>query len=305
MQWQWIIGPAIGSLIGYITNDIAVRMLFRPREEKRIFGKRVPFTPGLIPKERSRLARAVRDVLDHELLNPQVLEEALLSERMLGQIDNAVDRAITHLSQEQRTPRMLLEGFIGEEAFHTMEAEAKYRAGLFLMEKLLESGLEHTIAEIAVEEARNRVNTSTAGISKLFWDDRRSASMEASLSQSVREMLATHGPGFLNNAMDNVLRDGLDTPIAELVSRYADKSDAIRQFLVTQYQNVIRATLPAALRALDLGQIVEDRLNSFNVVEMETLIMQVMRKELRAIVWLGALLGALMGLLNAALPYLF
>lgn len=83
-NWSWLIGPAAGALIGYITNDIAVRMLLRPYEEKRIFGRRVPFTPGLIAKERGRIARAIREVLDSELLSAEVLGDALLSPRMMA-----------------------------------------------------------------------------------------------------------------------------------------------------------------------------------------------------------------------------
>ena len=42
----------------------------------------------------------------------------------------------------------------------------------------------------------------------------------------------------------------------------------------------------------------EERINAMPVEEAEKLIMQVMKKELKAIVWLGALLGLLMGFVN-------
>lgn len=299
MQWQWITGPAVGAVIGYITNNIAVKMMFRPHTEKRIFGRKVPFTPGLIPKERPRLAAAIRDVLDHDLLSPDVMEAALLSEEMVARIDEVADRALQSVLREERTPRMLLEGLFGEEPFTSFEAQAKRMAGIFLMEKLLESGIEHSVSEIVVAEARTRVSNATVGIARLVWDDKRSASMEESLSQTIREMLATHGPGMIGGMIDGIVHEGLDTPVGALVSRYEGQMDDIRAFLVSQYKAVIRTGLSQALRALDLGAIVEDRLNALNIQELETLIMQVMNKELRAIVWLGALLGAVMGLANA------
>ncbi len=49
---KFLIASIIGGIIGYLTNWIAIKMLFRPYEEKRIFGMKVPFTPGLIPKEK-------------------------------------------------------------------------------------------------------------------------------------------------------------------------------------------------------------------------------------------------------------
>ena len=52
----YIIPPLVGGVIGYVTNDIAIRMLFRPHTAKHIMGWRVPFTPGIIPKEKGRIA---------------------------------------------------------------------------------------------------------------------------------------------------------------------------------------------------------------------------------------------------------
>ena len=59
-MWKYIATPLIGAVIGYVTNWIAVKMLFRPRKEVRVFGKRLPFTPGVIPRGQARLAKAVR-----------------------------------------------------------------------------------------------------------------------------------------------------------------------------------------------------------------------------------------------------
>ncbi|CCQ97618.1 hypothetical protein CULT_680005 [[Clostridium] ultunense Esp] len=45
---KFIIPILLGATIGYITNWIAIKMLFRPHYEKKIFNIHVPFTPGLI-----------------------------------------------------------------------------------------------------------------------------------------------------------------------------------------------------------------------------------------------------------------
>lgn len=301
MQLQWLVGPAVGSVIGYITNDIAVRMLFRPHKEIRVFGKRLPFTPGLIPKERPRLARAIRDVLDQELLSKAVLEAALLSDTMLEKIDRTAETALVSIQNEERTPRMLLEGAFGAEAFGTFEAQSKRAVNIFLMEKILESGIERTAAEVVVAEAKSRVKGSAAAVLTIFWDDKRSASMEEKLAQTIREMLATHAPDAIDGMMESMLRDGLDTPIGVLTQKYGDRMEDLRAFVVKQYQAMVQKGLTHALKVLDLGQIVEDKLNSLDMRELETLIMTVMKKELRAIVWLGALLGAIMGIVNSLL----
>ena len=56
---HYLSGPAIGAVIGYFTNYIAVKMLFRPLKEVKIGRFTLPFTPGMIPKRKDALACAV------------------------------------------------------------------------------------------------------------------------------------------------------------------------------------------------------------------------------------------------------
>ncbi len=58
----------IGAGIGGFTNHLAIKMLFRPHKPIYFAGKRLPFTPGLIPKRREELAVQMgRMVVEHLL----------------------------------------------------------------------------------------------------------------------------------------------------------------------------------------------------------------------------------------------
>ena len=48
----------VGAVIGYFTNYIAIKMLFRPRKAIKIGSWTLPFTPGVIPRNQARVARA-------------------------------------------------------------------------------------------------------------------------------------------------------------------------------------------------------------------------------------------------------
>ena len=50
----WLAPPMLGAVIGYVTNRIAIQMLFRPRAEKRILGFRVPLHAGHHSQEPER-----------------------------------------------------------------------------------------------------------------------------------------------------------------------------------------------------------------------------------------------------------
>ena len=47
IEISYLLAPLVGGVIGYITNDIAIRMLFRPHSAKYIMGIHIPFTPGI------------------------------------------------------------------------------------------------------------------------------------------------------------------------------------------------------------------------------------------------------------------
>ncbi|MBO3062147.1 DUF445 domain-containing protein [Mammaliicoccus fleurettii] len=69
----------IGAIIGGFTNFIAIKMLFHPYHEKRLFGYKLPFTPGLIPKRRNELSEKVGEMVTKHLLTPEVFKEKLVN----------------------------------------------------------------------------------------------------------------------------------------------------------------------------------------------------------------------------------
>lgn len=79
--WLLLAPPLFGGVIGYFTNDLAIKMLFRPYRPYYLFKRRLPLTPGLIPSNQGRLAQRVADTIMGSLLTPQELEN--LARRLL------------------------------------------------------------------------------------------------------------------------------------------------------------------------------------------------------------------------------
>lgn len=85
VDFALLMTPVIGAIIGYCTNVLAIRMLFRPFRAVFIFGVRLPFTPGLIPKGQARLAKKLANVVGGHLLTPELLTEKLLKSPLISQ----------------------------------------------------------------------------------------------------------------------------------------------------------------------------------------------------------------------------
>lgn len=89
-SYQWLIIPLLSALIGWFTNWLAVKMLFRPRLEKKILW--LTFQ-GVIPKRRGDIAEVVGKTIEKELLTHGDLQAALKKVN--------IDEAIKPLLQEK------------------------------------------------------------------------------------------------------------------------------------------------------------------------------------------------------------
>jgi uncharacterized membrane protein YheB (UPF0754 family) len=127
LDWSsiWVYGlpPITGGIIGYYTNDIAIKMLFRPYRAIVVGGRRLPFTPGLIPRNQERLAQRISNAIMSSLLTPdelhKVAQRLLQTERMESAIQWVLKLALDQMKvdTQQKTAKILagiLRDFVGQ-----------------------------------------------------------------------------------------------------------------------------------------------------------------------------------------------
>ncbi len=67
----------IGGLIGWFTNKIAIKMLFRPINPLKILGIRFQ---GVFPRRKDQIAKSLADIIEQELLSKEVMMDQLLGD---------------------------------------------------------------------------------------------------------------------------------------------------------------------------------------------------------------------------------
>ncbi|MDO4691060.1 MAG: DUF445 family protein [Fusobacterium sp.] len=78
----------ISALIGWITNFVAIKMLFRPhREINFIFFK----IQGLIPKRKHEIGEGIAETIEKELVSIRDIVEKLSDEEFFDKLDNLID----------------------------------------------------------------------------------------------------------------------------------------------------------------------------------------------------------------------
>ncbi|MFA4911635.1 MAG: DUF445 family protein [Desulfobacteria bacterium] len=90
----YLLPPVIGAIIGWFTNKVAIWMLFNPKKEKRVFGLRVPFTPGLIPRDQILIAKSLGTLIEEKLINPEEIDSRITKEEINGKIKELMDKAV-------------------------------------------------------------------------------------------------------------------------------------------------------------------------------------------------------------------
>ena len=136
----------MGALIGYGTNALAVEMLFRPYAPKYIGKWKLPFTPGLIPKEQGRIADSLGELIEKELFAPEVVSKALDTPEAKASIGAWLDQLFATATASEKTPRELLVEVFGEEEYIQKREELTSLLCTYLVKKATQAKLGESFA---------------------------------------------------------------------------------------------------------------------------------------------------------------
>ncbi len=297
---HYLIGPAVGAVIGYITNDIAIRMLFRPHRAKYILGVHVPFTPGIIPKEKARIAGAIGKAVSENLMNREVLENSLLSDDMMSKLSNAIDEFVATQSKNEETIEEFARHYLTEDDIASMRTNVTDGVVKMITGKLQDSQLGESIARMATQHVMEKTRKSIAG---KFGADMLlqpiAQLVEGILAKHINEILHNNSQQMVEGLVHDESEQLLSMTMRNLMTGHDNQVAQIKGGILNAYRVIITEHLPRILQDIDISGIIENRINEMEMAEAEAIILDVMKKELRAIVWLGALLGSIMGTITS------
>lgn len=294
-MWKYIAIPLIGAVIGYVTNWIAVKMLFRPRKEIRVFGKRLPFTPGVIPRGQGRLARAVGNVVETQLLTPEYLGEKLLSKESEEEFKNHMQSWINSQKASEDTLYSSISNIVEEDRLNNFITSTEESLTDFLSEKIIAMEPGKLIVDKVMQEAQNKLSESMFG---MMLGGSFLEKIAGQVQDGIDTYIQENAREYVGKAVVKESKELQEKPMPEVTDFLEEKGIYDSEFLWGLYKKVIEDKLPALLSSLKLSLVVEERINAMQVEEVEELVLSIMNKELGAIVNLGAVIGLILGLIN-------
>ncbi|MGW8126421.1 DUF445 domain-containing protein [Staphylococcus xylosus] len=357
----------IGALIGGVTNVIAVKMLFHPFKTYYIFNKRVPFTPGLIPKRRAEIADKIGQVVEEHLLTESMIQSKLNATATRTAIEEVIQKQIEKL-KEDRTSL----DYLANKVDIDIAQLANGKIETIMSEKLELFYYDHRntpITQLIPEDIEKSIDNKVEAVPELLFDRARVylksekgaadiASMldtffnekgkivgllqmfmtKESIADRIQHELIrlTNHPkakDIANQIIDNecetfkskqlseVLNEqqfqSFKTSITDLAIGYMDINNMATKSLNTLMPNFIQFLenkvtqkltnviienaskhMSPIMKKVNLRQMVEQQINTFDLAYIEKLIIDIANKELKLIMFLGFLLGGIIGLLQ-------
>lgn len=288
-------GPVIGAIIGYCTNYIAVKMLFKPLKPVKIGNWTLPFTPGIIPKGKARMAKAMGEAVGDHLLTKQDLEQILLSDEVKKTVVQAVGSGLQTIQSNEDTVETFLGHYVEQEDYAQMRGKLEN----FITEKI-SNGLEQMdvgaiIAEEGAKEVKNKFQGSMVS---MFLNDDLIQSIAVPIGNKVGEYIRENGREKIHPLVVGEIAAAENLPVKQLMEKIPLGQEKVLELVEAVYVKFVGEKAVELAEKFHIAQVVEDKINEMDVLEVEHILLGIMKKELHAVVNLGALIGFILGLLN-------
>lgn len=246
---------SISGLIGFLTNWLAITMLFRPTHKRPILGQ------GLIPAQKDRIAYRLARAVSEDLINPEIIKQKIHESQAISKYREKATiyaRNIIDDPEFRGNLKALVVSYVNE-----MIADPEVRSSI--AKKLI-----HQIDEAIDENPFEKVAIKAYSFLK-----------GREMQELVESALVKLPTGIENglNKMDVFLDD------------LPDKLDEHG----TVIEDMVTNLLYKLINQLDVHALVEDNLRQYDEKKLEKLIKNASNDQLQYIQYLGAVLGTFGG----------
>ncbi len=246
---------SISGLIGFLTNRIAITMLFRPMKKRPLLGQ------GLIPAHKERIAKRLAVSVADDLINPKLIQKKIeqsgaiskYRNRMVGSINDVV------LKPEFRSD---LKRWLSSR-LHEMINDKSFR-------ERLATGITDEVEQSASDSSIDKAALKAY----MFFRGR-----------NIRDIV---------DAALVKLPSKIEQEFS-VVDRYLDRLPEVLDQNIESIDRFAAQLLERLIYQLNVEKIVEENLRSFDENKLEQMIKGASNEQLNTIQYLGAVLGTIGG----------
>ncbi len=301
MDWElfkvilgYISGPVVGAIIGLFTNYLAVKMLFHPLRPIKIGKATMPFTPGIIPKRRGALASAIGKEVSESLFTPEDIAKMLcspevkakLASSLTGTLDGLLSRSLDDISSS-----------ICSES----ESEAiKDKLSLALANRFVSATKRMNLGETISTLGKEAINEKKASLGMLgmFLTDSVVDPLLSEVSEKVNTFIDEKGAEVALSAIQGEVSSLTAIPLKDQLDISIASNERLISAISSLYESAVVKAVSGAVSVVDISSVVEMKINEMDIRDLEALCLRVMKKELNSVVYLGGVIGFIIGIVN-------
>jgi uncharacterized membrane-anchored protein YjiN (DUF445 family) len=246
---------SVSGLIGFLTNWLAITMLFKPAEKRPIFGH------GLIPAQKNRIAYRLAQAVSEDLINPEIIKKKITESNIIGRYRELSTRYIKSIIDDPAFRRDIKQWVV--QYVDEMIADPEIRAALA---KRILTQIEEALHNKSFEKIALKTYTFVKG-----------QEMQAIIEEALVQI-----PTSVESGLDK-----LDDLLDQLPRKIDENSDTI--------EDIVTTLLYKLINQLNVHNLVEENLRSYDEQHISNIIRSATNEQLRYIQYLGAVLGIIGG----------
>ncbi len=245
----------VSGMIGFLTNWIAITMLFRPLKKRPLLGQ------GLIPAHKERVAYRLARAVSDDLINPALIQQKIHESKAVSRYRRLALLHVRNVTSRQAFREDLKIWIIDYISSQIHDAAFRKKMSAHLLTEI-----EEALQDKILEKAALKTYTFFRG---------------QTLEQFIEDLLikvpvtAERSIGFIDEYLD------------ELPSRIEKNSEKIDDLITQGVYKLVNQ--------LNVQALVEENLRTYDEEKLERMIRNATNEQLRTIQYLGAVLGTIGG----------
>ena len=172
----------------------------------------------------------------------------------------------------------------------------------FITERITEGLDKLDVGSIIAEEGAKEVKQKFQGsMVSMFLTDDLINSIAEPIGRKVGDYIRENGHDKIHPVVVGEIAAVESRKVSEIVESIPLGEERIRGLVESIYVKFVGDKAGELAEQFQIAKVVEEKVNGMDVLEVENILMSIMKKELNAVINLGALIGFVIGLLNLLL----
>lgn len=246
---------SVSGLIGYLTNWIAITMLFKPVKRRPLLGQ------GLVPAHKDRIAYRLAVAVSEDLINPELIKQKIRESKAISRYRLQAIEHIEDITEREDFRQDLKEWLLNYVDSIVQNPEFRKKIS------------DHILLEIE-DALQNKAFEKVALKTYSFLSGQTLQEFIENLLERL-PITAERNIGYIEEYLDE---------FPEKIHRNSDKIDEVITLLLYKLVN-----------QLNVQTLVEENLKKYDERRLETMIRNATNEQLKTIQYLGAVLGTVGG----------